>query len=192
MENTVSSILRQYSGRAEVYGISEDAGWLVRRTDWFPLAPTCVCLHFRCKCIVTAFSFLLCMLLAAQIIQLNCWPLSSFHGYITYYGDHLKLSCVHLWLRIRSLLVFSTETALKARAYSSGNTASEGKEINDHFSPKWLISPILQCCRNIFKLESCQLKQSTFLPAGYANVKIDALCIKMLMHLDVTERKELH
>lgn len=84
------------------------------------------------------------------------------------------------------------KTASKARAYFSGNVALEVKEIKDHFSPKWLISPNLQFCRNIFKLESRQLKQSTFLPAGYANAKIDPLCIRMLIYLDVTEMKELN
>lgn len=85
-----------------------------------------------------------------------------------------------------------SKTAAKATAYSSGNIASEGRERNHNFSQKWLISPNLQFSRNVFTSKSCQLKQSTFLPAGYANAKIDPLCIKTLKYLDVTERKELY
>lgn len=63
--------------------------------------------------------------------------------------------------------------------------------MNDHFSSKLLISPNLQFCRNVFKSERRQLKKSTFLPVGYTNTKIDPLCIKMLMYLDVTKRRKI-
>uniref|UniRef100_A0A803VTJ4 CD96 molecule n=1 Tax=Ficedula albicollis TaxID=59894 RepID=A0A803VTJ4_FICAL len=46
--------------------------------------------------------------------------------------------------------------------------------------------------RNVFTLKSCQLKQSIFLPADYADAMIHPLCIKILKYLDVTERKALH
>lgn len=153
-------------GGPEIYGVSEDAGWPARRADWFPLAPTCACLVFRCKCTVTPFF----LLLAEQTVQLNCCPLAtstgSSHAVVTTHSSAVftcgcGYACWHVFPQ--------RKTTSKARAYSPGNIASEGREINDHFSPKWLISPNLQFCRNVFKSESRQLKKSTFVPAGYIN-----------------------